>query len=975
MKVVIVAKTRMGSGACVGGISCEGSSVRLIAPDAEYNHTFNQEYNVGDVWDVTYTVPRLVPPHVENIVVHDKKRLAPIGDLTRFIEQYMPPCAGGAATLFEGLAHHVPGGPLYIARQSGIPSFSTVFWQPDPPLKLDLRGKRLRYLYPSVEGGCTLTFVGFQDPLEKIPAGTLLRVSLAHWWRPEDRPDAEMRCYVQLSGWILPQPATIASRATSQREVADQPTGESSRPVQAARSQVGSDSARRALKRVFGYDSFRPLQEAIIKRLLQGEDGLAVMPTGSGKSLCYQLPALLFEGLTVVVSPLIALMQDQVEQLREMGVEAAYLNSTLSYEAYLQTKQDVLAGRIKLLYAAPETLLRPEVLLMLEESRVVCLAIDEAHCISEWGHDFRPEYRQLAEVRRRLPGAVCLAVTATATERVREDILHSLGIPKAGQFIASFNRENLLLRVEPKSDPLDQTVAFLEAHHGEAGIIYYNTRRQVDELAAALQARGWPTLPYHAGLGDDTRLQHQRRFTHEEGVIIVATIAFGMGINKPNVRFILHYNLPKNLDSYYQQIGRAGRDGLPAECLLLFSFSDVQQITYFIQQQTLEEQRGGRWRLDAMLRFAETNGCRRAPLLAYFGEEYSAGRCESCDNCLLGEQSLADLTIPAQMFLSCVKRTGEMFGMSHIADVLRGSRSQKVLSRRHDRLSTYGIGREFTKKDWQYLARQFIQQGLLEQDLDHGNLRLTPRAYDVFHGEPVRGTLPSEAPGAPVRLAAAELSYDRQLFALLRARRLELAGAAGVPPYAIFSDRTLIEMATYFPQSRRSLMQIHGVGSVKLANFGEEFLPIIRKYCEAQGLVERPKESGKDLNRAPRLPRSNRTYEILAWYNGGLSVSEIAARETIRKSTVLKHLWRAARAGMPMRLDGLRELSTLNDEQHEQVLAAFAEHGAERQGEVYRALGEAVSYTELNMLGLYFLVISRDASSSTANRASSNRQV
>jgi ATP-dependent DNA helicase RecQ len=952
MKVVIVAKTRMGSGACVGGITFEGQSVRLIAPDAASNDRFNQEYCVGDVWDVEYTIPPVTPPHVENIVVHDKVRLPPINDLAGFVEQYMPAHEGGPSVLFEGLARPNSSGALYIAERWGIPSFSTMFWRPDQPLQQDLSAKRIRYCYPTPAGGRTLTFVGYQEPLEEIPAGALLRVSLAHWWRPEDQPDAELRCYVQLSGWILPVPARrnpCVSQATGVRE--RQPENGARRRHSRPDSTAGMEEARRTLRRVFGYDDFRPLQEEIIQHLLEGRDGLAVMPTGSGKSLGYQLPALLFNGLTVVVSPLIALMQDQVEQLRELGVAAAFLNSTLSYEAYLQTKQAVLDGQIRLLYAAPETLLRPEVLAMLEASNVACLAIDEAHCISEWGHDFRPEYRQLAEVRRRLPAVACLAVTATATERVREDILATLDIPQAGQFIASFNRKNLLLRVEPKSEPLNQTLAFLEAHRGEAGIIYCNTRRQVDELAGELQAQGWPVLPYHAGLDDETRRRHQRQFTHAEETIIVATVAFGMGINKPNVRFILHYNLPRNLDSYYQQIGRAGRDGLPAECLLLFSTRDVQRILYFIRQQSLEEQRGARWRLDAMLAFAETNGCRRVPLLAYFGEPYEQERCDHCDNCLVEEQELDDLTIPAQKFLSCVKRTGELFGMSHIIAVLRGSRAQRVLSRRHDRLSTYGIGKEFSRQEWQYLARQFIQQGLLEQDMEVGSLRLTPRAYAVFRGEPVRGALPSRKQTTAPRVPAGEPTYDRELFALLRKRRLELAEADGVPPYAIFPDRTLIEMATYFPQSLQSLERIHGVGSVKLANFGEEFLAIIRPYCQARGLVEKRKER----SRTGRKAKSGRTKQIFDWYKAGRSVPEIAALESTRQDTVLRHLLQAARDGAILRLDGIRELSDLQEADQARILAAFAEKGPDFLSPVHDALNGNYSWDELRIWQLYFV--------------------
>ena len=402
------------------------------------------------------------------------------------------------------------------------------------------------------------------------------------------------------------------------------------------------------LNQTFGYNEFRPLQEDVIHNVLHKKDSLAIMPTGSGKSLCFQIPALLFPGMTVVVSPLISLMEDQVMQLKELGITAVYLNSTLSQEEYQQTAAQIRAGEVDLLYAAPETLVRPAILSLLAQVPVDCFTIDEAHCISEWGHDFRPEYRQLTDVRRRLPHAVCLAVTATATDRVRHDIKTSLGIADADEFIASFDRENLYLSVEPKTNGLQQVHDFLAAHRGESGIIYCAKRSQVDTLTKHLAANGWPVLPYHAGLDDSVRRANQRRFSYEEGIIIVATIAFGMGINKSNVRFVVHHDLPKNVESYYQQIGRAGRDGLRADCLLLFSYGDVGTITYFIQQQAPQQQIGARARLEAMLAFVEADGCRRRPLLAYFGEEYHETNCELCDNCTASEVELTDLTEPAQ---------------------------------------------------------------------------------------------------------------------------------------------------------------------------------------------------------------------------------------------------------------------------------------------------------------------------------------
>ncbi|WP_374689312.1 ATP-dependent DNA helicase RecQ, partial [Promineifilum sp.] len=613
MNVTIVAKTRMGGGACIGGIAADGRSVRLIASDMAFNDHFNQEYQVGQVWEIDADPPdRLIPPHVENVVVRHKRLVGRAGDLAGLIERHLPIHAGGPETLYDGLLQTAPSGALYITERTGIPARSTMFWRPDRPLTRNTAGKRIRYHYPAADGEHTLVFVGYQEPVEVIPAGALLRVSLAHWWRPEEHPEEELRCYVQLSGWV---------EEGLSADWADLADFKNVSPEKSAKSAQSADDfslleARGVLKRVFGYDEFRPLQEVIIGNVLAGRDSLVVMPTGSGKSLCYQLPALLFPGLTVVVSPLISLMEDQVTQLREMGVAAAYLNSTLAYDEYVVISHRVAAGHIKLLYTAPETLLRPETLVMLEGCRVDCLTIDEAHCISEWGHDFRPEYRQLAEVRRRLPGAVCLAVTATATERVRRDIRASLGIPGAAEFVSSFDRENLLLTVEARTSGLGQIIDFLEAHRGESGIIYCMTRKQVDKLAEQLNAHGWNALPYHAGLDTTTRQTNQRRFTYDEAPIIVATVAFGMGINKSNVRFVVHYDLPKDVESYYQQIGRAGRDGLQADCLLLYNQGDVMTINFLLDQGDPAQRPGAAARLQAMLAYAESNECRRRPLLA-----------------------------------------------------------------------------------------------------------------------------------------------------------------------------------------------------------------------------------------------------------------------------------------------------------------------------------------------------------------------
>src|SRR5687767_6730472 len=487
------------------------------------------------------------------------------------------------------------------------------------------------------------------------------------------------------------------------------------------------------LKETFGYDTFRPLQREVIENVMARRDTLAVMPTGGGKSLCYQIPAILFDGLTVVVSPLISLMKDQVEQLWAFGVPSLFLNSSLSPQEYIENMEYVKRREVKLLYVAPETLLSPRILSLLAEVKVDLLTIDEAHCISEWGHDFRPEYRQIVEVRKRFPEAVCLALTATATSRVRQDIRSTLKFATTNEFVASFNRENLYIEVLRKQDPYRQTIQMLERYKDQSGIIYCFSRKQVDELAAYLASKGYSVRSYHAGLEDSDRRRNQEAFIRDDAQIIVATIAFGMGINKPNVRFVIHFDLPKSVEGYYQEIGRAGRDGLPAHCLLLYSYSDAAKLNYFIGQKEGNEKRVAIQHLDAIVRYAEDETtCRRKPLLNYFGEAVSADNCSNCDNCTSAPTPLIDITIVAQKFLSCVKRADEKFGAGHIVDILLGSKNEKVLRWEHNRLSTYGIGTELTKKQWMHIARQLLNRGYLKQEGEYHTLSLTTRALDAL---------------------------------------------------------------------------------------------------------------------------------------------------------------------------------------------------------------------------------------------------
>jgi len=721
-----------------------------------------------------------------------------------------------------------------------------------------------------------------------------------------------------------------------------------------------SNQAKTVLQNVFGYDDFRPLQGEIIDNVLQKNDTLAIMPTGGGKSLCYQIPALVFPGLTIVVSPLISLMKDQVEQLAESGVAAVFLNSSLPLAEYRRNVEQIKQNKIKIVYLAPEALLKPNMLIMLSSVKVNCIAIDEAHCISAWGHDFRPEYRQLVEVRSHFPDAACIALTATATPRVREDIKNSLHFDASSEFIASFNRKNLFIQIVPKNNPLDQTIKFIKKFPDQSGIIYCFSRKQVDDLSSVLQRDGFSVKPYHAGLPEKDRKENQELFIRDDVQIIVATIAFGMGINKPNVRFVVHFDLPKNIESYYQEIGRAGRDGLKSDCLLLFSYADIQKIKYFINQKNDHEKQVANIHLNALLRFLETDICRRIPLLTYFGENYSVKTCNMCDNCLTGEKELVDLTVCAQKFLSCVKRTGERFGIVHIIDVLRGSKAQKVINFGHQNLSTYGIGKDYSKKQWLQLSRQLLHKGLMVQDMEFGGLQLTKKAWAVLNGKKTfSGRIEEEQAdeiSGKASIKETMPEHDRDLFEILRKKRKEVADAADVPPYVIFSDKTLIEMAAFFPQTKERLLEMHGIGLVKLEKYGSIFLKIIQKYCRTHQIEERQKTTGKTVKKNFESISTPRHIVIGEAYNSGQSIPHIMAVFNIKQDTALNHLYKYFQEGYRLRSDDeLLTLSTLPDDHKAQAVEAFKERGTEFLKPAFDALGGEISYDELKILRLYCL--------------------
>ncbi|MBR5097498.1 MAG: DNA helicase RecQ [Treponema sp.] len=611
-------------------------------------------------------------------------------------------------------------------------------------------------------------------------------------------------------------------------------------------------SPEQILKSVFGYKEFRQGQREIIQNILDGRDTLAVMPTGGGKSLCYQIPALIFEGITVVVSPLISLMQDQVGALLENGVDAAFLNSTLTLDEYKKTVRAIKSGETKLLYVSPEGLATERVKSILSEADVPvsCVTIDEAHCISEWGHDFRPDYMEIAAFRNRFKDAVCLALTATATKQVQTDIVKNLKLKNPAVLVSSFNRSNIFLNVQPRTDGLGQIVEFLQEHKDQSGIIYCLSRKEVDSITQELQERGISAMAYHAGLTDQERADHQNKFIKSQVDVIVATVAFGMGINKPDVRFVIHYALPKSIEEYYQEIGRAGRDGLPSEALLLYSAGDIHRIRFFFKDKSDDESFKAEKLLQAMIDYAQCRTCRRKFLLSYFGERYEPDADGSqdqetapcCDICEQGGLPLQDVTVPAQKFLSCVYRVDQRFGATHIIDILLGSRNEKIKKFNHNFLSTWGIGTELSKQAWFELADAMQSAGLIERVGEYNIVKVTSLGKEQLQNRdkielPVRinfGAQKKASLALPKKKAVlhkkADLQDDAQtslLYEDLKAWRKKLADEENVPPYFIFNDKTLIEIANKKPSTRADLLSISGIGELKAKKFGGDILKII----------------------------------------------------------------------------------------------------------------------------------------------------
>lgn len=696
-----------------------------------------------------------------------------------------------------------------------------------------------------------------------------------------------------------------------------------------------------ALKKHFGYQSFLPYQREIIAALMHGRDVLAVISTGGGKSVCYQLPALTREGTTLVISPLIALMKDQVDGLRSSGVAAAYLNSTMDYNARRKTESDLAAGLVRILYVSPERTVSPGFLRLLERSPPSMIAVDEAHCISQWGHEFRPEYRQLHRLRRKFPEAPVIALTATATARVREDIISQLHLRSPAVIIGSFHRQNLRYLVWPKHQAYSRLLAYLAGHRNESGIIYCLAKRTVDELAQRLNLDGFYALTYHAGLSASTREQAQELFRRDDCRIIIATIAFGMGIDKPDVRFVIHYDLPQNLEHYYQETGRAGRDGVESDCILFYSPGDIGRISYFAdQKESAAEREAAVARIGALVDFCETHECRKKYLLRYFGEEPEFEYCGACDNCLQPKERF-DATEFARKAVACIQELEKPYGSGYISEILCGSKTSRVRERGHDRLGSYGSGRECTKAQWTAILRQMVAAGYLNREGGrYPVLTLSPQSRSVLNGTGQVFLTRQAAEGVPATSDRLMQGYSKLLFEQLRNLRKEIADQSGIAPYQVFSDRSLHEMALLLPRDRPALLQISGVGEGRLHAYGDRFLDEIRLFKRVNKF-ELPVSGA--MQRAGSIPASVLATRDL--YRSGLTIRQIAVERNITEETVGAHLEVLIMAGEPVHLDDL-----VRPQKQEAIRSAIKTCGASDIRGVRAVLGDRYTFNEIRLV-------------------------
>ncbi|MFK8068943.1 MAG: DNA helicase RecQ [Gammaproteobacteria bacterium] len=691
--------------------------------------------------------------------------------------------------------------------------------------------------------------------------------------------------------------------------------------------------AQQILSSTFGYDQFRHSQQEIIQQLLEGNDALVLMPTGGGKSLCYQIPALVREGTAIVISPLIALMQDQVDALRQLDVKAAFLNSSLSFSEAQGIEQQLINGELDLLYVAPERLHTDQMLALLDVCQLSLFAIDEAHCVSQWGHDFRPEYQKLKILHERYPEIPRIALTATADQKTRDEIISQLQLENAQVFINSFDRPNIRYAITDGNNPKQRLLRFLEENHkNDAGIVYCLSRKKVEAIAEWLSDQGRVALPYHAGLSQELRQKNQQRFLREESVIIVATIAFGMGIDKPDVRFVAHLNLPKSIEAYYQETGRAGRDGQLANAWMAYGLQDVITLRQFMQDSNAGEmhKRVEHHKLESMLGLCELITCRRHTLLAYF-DEASNEKCGACDNCIKPPEKW-DGTEAAQKALSSIYRTDQRFGVNYIIDILLGKSDERIQNNGHDQISTFAIGKEFSGADWRSIFRQLIALGYIDIDMErHGALRLTEKCRALLRGDQkldLRKQTKEEKLTKETKEKSPVRPQDQDLWEALRALRLNIAEESGVPPYAVFHDATLMEMVKKRPQNLNDLRRISGVGDQKLVRYGQKFLKEIARY---------------PLNELLDNHLSATVNETLILYEQGMTIDQISQQRDVKLTTIYTHLADAIEAG----LLEVRDVIDLEDDEFDEIVFTIESLEDEEKGRlkpIYEALDQEYDY-------------------------------
>ncbi|MBC6401174.1 MAG: DNA helicase RecQ [Ekhidna sp.] len=713
---------------------------------------------------------------------------------------------------------------------------------------------------------------------------------------------------------------------------------------------------RDSLKRVFGYDKFRGKQKDIIHHILDKNDTFVIMPTGAGKSLCYQLPAIVQSGTAIVISPLIALMKNQVDQMNAVGVNARFLNSTLTKSESARVKRDTISGHVKLLYVAPESLTKEENVIFLKKSKISFVAIDEAHCISEWGHDFRPEYRRIKDIIGQLGNIPMIALTATATPKVQLDIQKNLSMENARLFKSSFNRTNLYYEVKPKKDTRKQLIKFVKSHRGESGIIYCLSRKKVEEIAEFLKVNNVKAVPYHAGMEAKERMKNQDTFLNEGVDVVVATIAFGMGIDKPDVRFVVHYDTPKSIEGYYQETGRAGRDGINSHCLMFYSYNDILKLEKFNKDKSVTERENARILLEDMASYAESAICRRKQLLHYFGEEFKEGNCGQCDNCVYPKEQFEGKEI-LEIVIQAVKQTNERFGIGHLASLIVGRATQYVRSYGHDKLAVFGKGKEINSEEsfWKSAIRQTLLHEFLKKDLENPVIYLVSEKGDKFLEDPYfhklskDHTYDSEGEEDEERVPVNVAVFDKLLFGMLKTLRKDTAHREGLPPYVIFSDPSMEEMATLYPTSMDDLKQIIGVGESKARKYGQPFLNLIEEYVEEHDIVT----ASDVLVKSSGTKSKNKIY-IIQHIDQKMDLEEIAEARNMTYEQVIEEVENICYYGTKLNIDYYID-QLLDDDNQNNIYDYFLNAESDSLEIAMKELGEHYSEDEVRLMRVKFM--------------------